>query len=114
MTNWCSISDQVSDNHHPLETSLIATSLRAAAAAFLLFGTAHAQTAQPYPAKPIRLVVPYPAGGATDFVARTVGERLGKALNQTVVVDNKSGAAGAIGAAEVARAQPDGYTLLVT
>ncbi|WP_342130984.1 Bug family tripartite tricarboxylate transporter substrate binding protein [Hydrogenophaga sp. OTU3427] len=60
------------------------------------------------------MVVPYAAGGATDFVARTVGERLSKALGQAVVIDNKSGAAGAIGASEVARARPDGHTLLMT
>jgi len=67
-----------------------------------------------YPSRPIRIVVPYPAGGATDYVARTVGERLSKALGQPVVIDNKAGAAGAIGAAEVARARADGYTLLMT
>ena len=67
-----------------------------------------------YPSRPIRIVVPYPAGGATDYVARTVGERLSKALGQPVVIDNKAGAAGAIGAAEVARAKADGYTLLMT
>lgn len=67
-----------------------------------------------FPSRPIRIVVPYAAGGATDFVARTVGERLSKALNQSVVIDNKAGAAGAIGAGEVARSKPDGYTLLMT
>jgi tripartite-type tricarboxylate transporter receptor subunit TctC len=70
--------------------------------------------AQDYPSRPIRIVVPYAAGGATDFVARTVGERLAKALGQPVVIDNKAGAAGAIGAGEVARARADGYTLLMT
>ena len=67
-----------------------------------------------YPTRPIRIVVPYPAGGATDYIARTIGERLGKTLGQPVVVDNKTGAAGAIGTAEVARSRPDGHTLLLT
>lgn len=67
-----------------------------------------------FPSKPLRIVVPYPAGGATDFVARTIGERLSKALGQPVIVDNRSGAAGAIGVAEVAKAEPDGHTVLVT
>ncbi len=73
-----------------------------------------AAQAQTYPTKPIRLVVPYTAGGATDFVARAVGERLSNTLGQPVIVDNKAGAAGALGAAEVARAAPDGYTMLMT
>lgn len=67
-----------------------------------------------WPARPLRIVVPYPAGGATDFIARAVGERLARVLGQPVVVDNKAGAAGAIGAGEVARARADGHTLLVT
>jgi tripartite-type tricarboxylate transporter receptor subunit TctC len=84
----------------------------ALAAAFVMPATAQAQAS--YPAKPIRFVVPYPAGGATDYVARLIGERLSKSVAQPVVIDNKSGAAGAIGVAEVAKAAPDGYTVLIT
>jgi tripartite-type tricarboxylate transporter receptor subunit TctC len=73
-----------------------------------------AQAPTAFPNKPIRIVASAAAGGATDFVARTVGERLSKQLGQPVIVDNKAGANGALGASEVARAAPDGYTLLVT
>jgi tripartite-type tricarboxylate transporter receptor subunit TctC len=90
----------------------IAALVCALATAAALLPSAHAQAA--YPNKPIRFVVPYPAGGATDYVARLIGERLGKSLGQTVVIDNKSGAAGAIGVAEVAKSAPDGYTVLIT
>ena len=76
--------------------------------------SAQAQSTAPFPSKPIRIVASAAPGGANDFVARTVGERLAKALGQPVVVDNKAGANGGLGAAEVARAAPDGYTLLVT
>ncbi len=86
--------------------TLAATAVLAAAPAAL------AQAA--WPSKPIRFVVPYPAGGGTDYVARLIGERLSRSLGQPVVVDNKSGAAGAIGVAEVAKADPDGHTVLVT
>jgi len=65
-----------------------------------------------YPERPIRMVVPYPTGGSTDIVARLVSQYLGEVLKATVVVDNKGGAAGAIGSANVARSPADGYTLL--
>lgn len=73
-------------------------------------GTAYAQD---YPYKPMRLVVPWPAGGVTDVVARIVGERLGQALGKPMVIDNKAGASGFIGTELVAKAAPDGYTLLM-
>jgi tripartite-type tricarboxylate transporter receptor subunit TctC len=67
---------------------------------------------QSWPAKSVRFVVPYPPGGSTDVAARPVAEKLSKAFGQPVVIDNRAGASGAIGAAEVARAEPDGYTIL--
>ncbi len=70
-------------------------------------------SAQAWPQKPIRFVVPYSAGGATDVGARLVAERLSQSLGQNVLVENRVGATGAIGAGEVARAAPDGYTILV-
>ena len=79
----------------------------------LLCFTACSSLAQPYPAKPIKLVIPWPAGGPTDIVARVFGERLAKVLGQPLVFDNRVGASGAIGAQFVAKAAPDGYTLMV-
>jgi tripartite-type tricarboxylate transporter receptor subunit TctC len=73
---------------------------------------AHAAAAQSYPVRPIRLIVPYPAGGPTDFVGRTVGQKLSQFLGQQVVVDNRPGAGTIIGSELVARAAPDGYTIL--
>src|ERR1700675_2015296 len=69
--------------------------------------------AQAWPAKPIRLVVPYPPGGSTDLLARTIGQKVGESLGQTIVVDNRAGAGGMLGSDIVARSAPDGYTLLL-
>ena len=78
---------------------------------FLFAASAHAQT---WPAKPIKLIVPFPAGSATDHIARLTGSQLQEALGQPVVVENKPGAQGGIAAAEVAKSAPDGYTLMMT
>lgn len=90
---------------HLLTAALVAaTGLLAPAAA----------VAQDYPAKVIRLMVGFPPGGGVDTVARVVGEQMARGLGQPVVVENRPGAAGTLGAAAVAKAEPDGYTLLVT
>ena len=73
-----------------------------------------AANAQSYPAKPIRFVVPFPAGGSTDVGARLIAEHLSRALGQQVYVESKSGANGTIGIEEAAKSAPDGYTVLVT
>src|SRR5215203_4030764 len=78
----------------------------------LAVGPVAAQTpASTWPNKPIRYIVPFAPGGTTDILARTIGEKLGAALGQPIIVDNKPGQGGSIGAAELARSAPDGYTI---
>ena len=80
-------------------------------AALLVVSTA--SSAQSYPSKPIHIIVPYPAGGTSDILARTIGQRLSESFGQPVIVENKPGANGNVGADLVAKAPADGYTLLL-
>ena len=89
---------------------LFGCSVICAAATYLALPSASAQTT--FADRPIRVVVPYPAGGTTDLLARAVSGRLGEALGRTVVVDNKPGAGGVIGSQQVAKSTPDGHTLV--
>src|SRR4051812_47571771 len=83
----------------------------AAVAAGLLAPLARAEA--PWPAHPVRMIVPFPAGGPTDVMTRLLSDRLGDALGQAVVIENKPGAGGTIGADYVAKSAPDGYTIVM-
>lgn len=84
--------------------------ITAIALAALLATSAHAQT---YPSRPVTWIVPFAAGGPTDALARTIAERVSREIGQSIIIDNSPGAGGTIGATKAARAQPDGYTMLV-
>ena len=96
----------------PIPNTFKRRQLLKAAGASLLFAPAFAK-AQTFPGRPIKLVVPFPPGGLIDTMARLISTKLGQELGQAIVVENKPGAGGNLGAAEVARSTPDGYTLLM-
>src|SRR5262245_56432412 len=79
----------------------------------LLGGTQSARP-QPYPSRPINMIVPFPPGGNTDIMARALQNEMAKSLKQTVIITNKGGAAGTLGIIDLTRAAPDGYTLALT
>ena len=87
--------------------------MKFAALFFAALVSAGSALAQPYPQKPIRIIVPFPAGGIADTFARSIGQKLNEAWSQPVVVENRTGAGGNIGAEAVAKAPPDGYTLVM-
>jgi tripartite-type tricarboxylate transporter receptor subunit TctC len=97
---------------YPMEAAM--TRWLACILGFTLTVTVQLASAQSFPNKPIQLIVPYPPGGGTDIMARLLADSLRQDLGQPVLVENKPGAGGALGAAEVARSTPDGYTVLVT
>ncbi len=101
-----------SSQQKPGEAPLVRTLLIAIIALSTIIGSQSA-SAQTYPSKPIHLIVPYPAGGGTDFFARLVGQKMSDLIGQPIVVENKPGAATNLGADFVAKAPPDGYTVLL-
>src|SRR5215468_117461 len=94
--------------HDAITRRLIVT---LALSALALAAPAQAQT---YPTRPIRFIVPFPAGGVADVTARLIGQRLGETLGQTIVIENRPGASGTLGVDAATKAAPDGYTLLFT
>ncbi|MBC7779712.1 MAG: tripartite tricarboxylate transporter substrate binding protein [Proteobacteria bacterium] len=90
-----------------------ALAARAGACILLCSSQVQVAHAQPYPAKPVRMIVAFPPGGGTDLVARIIGPRLAEALGQSVIIDNRAGAAGLVGTEFAAKAPPDGYTVFL-
>ena len=95
----------------PIREGAVGHAIRSMLALLLLAAPALAQN---YPTKPIRMIVPYPAGGVADVSARIVAQKLGESVGQQVVIENRAGASGTLGANAVAKAAPDGYTLLLS
>jgi tripartite-type tricarboxylate transporter receptor subunit TctC len=96
-----------------LEGGMIVSTLKFALPALLLAALATSAAAQDYPSRPITLIVPYAAGGGNDLMARTAAEKMSRTLGQQIVVENRGGAGGSIATRAVARAAPDGYTLVL-
>jgi tripartite-type tricarboxylate transporter receptor subunit TctC len=97
-----------------MSRTVLSTALACALGAAAAVATLPAMAQAAYPSKPITLVIPFPPGGATDVLGRVIGKKLGDKLGQSVVIDNRAGAGTVIGASYVAKAAPDGYTLLMS
>ncbi len=111
LTSTYQLSQALNEGHSVIQVAIKRRQALILALATLACHFPGASSAQSYPAKPVRYVVPFPAAGSPDIVARHISERLGRVWNQQIVVDNRSGAGGTVGAAIAARAPADGYTL---
>jgi tripartite-type tricarboxylate transporter receptor subunit TctC len=110
----CAHENDRHQSHGPLGMNLLRRQfLHLAAGAAALPAMPQIERAQPYPSRPVRIIIPFPAGQATDTVARLVGQSLSERLGQSFVIENRTGAGGNIGTETVVRAMPDGYTLLL-